>query len=89
MNRLQQLNAQADYFVSLNPTRPPRDAEVVHHAQFTHPVYEPGSVATHGRLADLNGRRRTWYCGAYFRNGFHEDAIASGARVAADFGVQL
>ncbi len=89
MNRLQSLATRADYLVSLNPARAPRDEHVVHEVEFTHPLYDRASVDSQRELPDLNGRRRTWFCGAYFRNGFHEDAVQSGAAVAGDFGVTL
>lgn len=89
MNRLQSLATQADYLVSLNPARAPRDEHVVHEVEFTHPLYDRAAVDTQRELPALNGKRRTWFCGAYFRNGFHEDAVYSGAAVARDFGVTL
>ena len=48
---------------------------------------DAGSVATHDVLGSLNGRRRTFYAGAYHRYGFHEDGVWSALRVAADLGV--
>ena len=87
MNRLQGLRTTHEYLVTLNPPREPEG--IVEDVVFTHPVYDTASVATRPRLPQLNGQRDTWFCGAYFGNGFHEDAVQSGARVAADFGVPL
>jgi predicted NAD/FAD-binding protein len=88
MNRLQRLTARRDYLVTLNPTRPIPDESIIDEVVFTHPRYDPAALATQSELADLNGRNRTWYCGAYQFNGFHEDGARSAVRVARDFGVK-
>ena len=49
----------------------------------------PASVATQADLPSLNGAGRTWFCGAYFGYGFHEDGLRSALAVADDFGVGL
>jgi len=54
-----------------------------------HPTYSSDSVATQTAILDLNGRNRTHYCGAYLRNGFHEDGLWSAVQVAADLGVNF
>lgn len=89
MNRLQRLSTHARYLVTLNPDSSLDDDTVIEEVSFTHPVYDTTSMATQDRLSTLNGPRRTWFCGAYFRHGFHEDAVASGMSVAADFGVRV
>jgi predicted NAD/FAD-binding protein len=89
MNRLQGLETEHDFFVTLNPTGPVDDRSIVAEIDFTHPVYDFPAVRTQARLAELNGGRRTWFCGAYHGNGFHEDAVRSGAAVAAAFGESL
>ena len=54
---------------------------------YSHPTYTREAVATQADLPLLNGRNRTHFCGAYFRNGFHEDGLASAIAVAEDLGV--
>jgi len=53
---------------------------------YRHPLYTSASFATQSRLPELNGRRRTWFAGAYHGYGFHEDAIRSGIQVGEAFG---
>jgi predicted NAD/FAD-binding protein len=89
MNRLQRLSAHNDYFVTLN-----RDAAVAAdsvHARFVyeHPQYDARGVALQARHDELNGRNHTYYCGAYWGYGFHEDGVASALRVAERFGERL
>lgn len=84
MNRLQPLPTRRELFVSLNPARPPAD---LHHAEtYHHPVVDAGSEWARRQLWSLQGRRRTWFCGAYFGAGFHEDGLQSGLAVAEQLG---
>lgn len=89
MNRLQALATPRPYCVTLNPpiSRPPRNP-VMTFAD-THPIYSAASMATQRLLPSLNGRRRTYFCGAYFGYGFHEDGIRSALDVVAHFGLKL
>ncbi|AYD01591.1 FAD-dependent oxidoreductase [Neorhizobium sp. NCHU2750] len=82
MNRLQRLKTSRDLFVTLNPHRAPQ-AELVHGIyDYTHPLFDGRALAAQGRLWQLQGRNRTWFCGAYFGSGFHEDGLQSGLAVA-------
>lgn len=85
MNRLQNLPGP-DVFVSLNPLREP-DPDLVH-ARFAydHPVLDGAAFAAQQGLPDIQGRNRTWLCGAHWGYGFHEDGLASGLAVAAALG---
>ncbi len=87
LNRLQRLDVETDYLVSLNPSNEPAPGTVIRRMTYTHPVYTRSSVATQSSLPGLNGRHRTHFCGAYFGNGFHEDGLASAVAVADDLGV--
>ena len=87
LNRLQRLDEDREYLVSLNPeTEPARDT-VIRRMSYTHPVFTAESVATQSEPRRINGRNRTHFCGAYFGNGFHEDGFASAVAVADDLGV--
>lgn len=87
LNRLQRLDEDRDYLVSLNPdTEPARDS-VIRRMSYTHPIFTSESVETQRELGRINGRNRTHFCGAYFGNGFHEDGFASAVAVADDLGV--
>jgi len=82
MNRLQNIPATDPLFVSLNPGLPIREAAIFDEATFRHPVFDHAALAAQDRVAALQGQRRTWFAGAWLRNGFHEDGFASALRVA-------
>ena len=86
MNRLQRLDTQTPYLVTLNPFRPMAPAHTIAHMTYTHPIFDQESLATQSRLPDLNGVRHTCFCGSYFGYGFHEDAARSGFQAAAALG---
>ena len=85
MNRLQSL-AGPDLFVTLNPAIAPRDDLVIDSYTYSHPYFDQQALARQRRLWDLQGHRRTWYCGSYFGAGFHEDALQAGLAVAEALG---
>lgn len=87
LNRLQRLDEPDDFVVTLNARRPFRPDLVLARMAYTHPVFTPESLSTQPDLPTLGGRRRTWYCGAYFGYGFHEDGFASAVRMADALGV--
>ncbi|MEO7733942.1 MAG: NAD/FAD-binding protein, partial [Kofleriaceae bacterium] len=80
MTRLQGL-PDAPYLVTLNPrTRP---ANVLHEAWFHHPQLDTPALLAQDELPQLGGRHRTYYAGAHFRYGFHEDGMRAGIAAAA------
>ena len=87
MNRLQRLNTEANYFVSLDLPDEPRG--MIGEFCYEHPMFTGDALAARDRLKALNGRTNTWFAGSYFGNGFHEDAVKSGADVARNLGVDL
>jgi predicted NAD/FAD-binding protein len=89
MNRLQRLKAHNDYFVTLNCGDRIDPQKVIYEVEYTHPVYTPKSPVSQSAIRALNGTRRTYFCGAYMRYGFHEDAVISALEVAAKFGLAL
>jgi len=86
MNRLQPLGAAPPTFVTLNPCRPPRDETVIRRETYQHPVFDLATERAQQELWSLQGLRRTWFCGAYFGSGFHEDGLQAGLAVAEDLG---
>ena len=88
MNRLQGLSSSRDYLVSLNATDQVDPAKVIHEVEYSHPCYTPRSIDAQERLRQMNGRRLTYFCGAYMRYGFHEDAVASAVDAARHFGIE-
>jgi len=88
LNRLQNLACATDYCVTLNPRWSlPRD-RVIARVSWRHPRFTLDSLRAQERWREVSGTRRTHFCGAYWRYGFHEDGLLSAMRVAADFGVR-
>jgi uncharacterized protein len=77
MNSLQPWLRSDDMFVTLNSTRPIREELIWDRAVMRHPVYDKAALAAQEEAAVMNGENRTWFCGAWMRNGFHEDGLAS------------
>ena len=88
MNALQSLDRRQNLFVTLNPTREPRDSAIKREFHYTHPVFDQAALDAQGRLWQLQGRRSTSFAGAYFGYGFHEDGLQSGLAAAERFGVR-
>ena len=86
LNRLQGIEAERDYLVTLNPGTRVDPDRVIARMNYAHPTYTPESVAAQSRLAEVNSSR-TAFAGAWQGWGFHEDGCASGVRAAAHFGV--
>jgi predicted NAD/FAD-binding protein len=83
MNLLQGIDSAAPLIVTLNPTRPLDPTKVLRSLHYAHPVYTHASVAARARKSEIQGARRTWFAGAYWGWGFHEDGMRSAAEVAA------
>lgn len=89
MTRLQRLGTIHHYFVTLNPKTPIRDADIIAQVDYTHPQYSFEAFRSQQGLPGLNGRQHTFFCGAYFGYGFHEDGVRSALAVGEKFGVTL
>jgi uncharacterized protein len=81
MNSLQPIPKDDPLFVTLNSTRGIREELIHDTATFHHPVYDLAALAAQGTLRAINGQNRTWFCGAWMKNGFHEDGLASAVDV--------
>lgn len=82
MNRLQVLNTDKDYFVTLNPIKPVAADHIIKEVVFSHPLFNAQALAAQKQLGTLQGANKSWFCGAYFGSGFHEDGLQSGLAVA-------
>lgn len=82
MNRLQSIPEDDPIFVSLNPTQAIDERLIYDEVSFSHPVFDLAALAAQRRIAEMQGARKTWFAGAWLRNGFHEDGFASAWRVA-------
>ena len=85
MNRLQSIPGE-DLFVTLNPPRPPRADLLLRTEVYEHPLFDAAAVRAQRELWSLQGHQRTWFCGAYFGSGFHEDGLQAGLAVAEALG---
>lgn len=88
MNRLQSLDGE-DVFVTLNPDRAIDPATIIDRHVFRHPSFSHAAVAAQEELPAIQGVRGLWFCGAWQRNGFHEDGLWSAVRVAKAKGVTI
>jgi predicted NAD/FAD-binding protein len=86
LNRLQALREPVDYCVTLNQTARVQPAARLAEMVYEHPVYTLDTPQAQQELLRLNGRRATFFCGAYHGWGFHEDGCVSGLRAAAGLG---
>jgi uncharacterized protein len=83
MNILQNLDATTQFLVTLNPTMEIAPDKIIRRIVYQHPVYTPEGVAAQRRRAELMGHNRSFYCGAWWSYGFHEDGVKSGLVAAA------
>ena len=88
MNILQGLKANKQYLVTLNNDRHIDPGKVIRTVQYEHPVYSRESVAAQRRQREIN-EDRTFFCGAYWRNGFHEDGVVSALSALGHFEERL
>ncbi|KQW32129.1 NADH-ubiquinone oxidoreductase subunit 6 [Rhizobium sp. Root274] len=86
MNKLQSLDPKNPLFVTLNPCRPIDPAKVIETFHYEHPLFDAAAIRAQRQIWQLQGHRNTWYCGAYFGSGFHEDGLQSGLAVAEALG---
>ena len=86
MNQLQALPKSDPIFVTLNPDAAPAERSVIHREMYEHPLFNQAALSAQRRLWSLQGTNRTWYCGAYFGSGFHEDGLQAGLAVAEALG---
>lgn len=86
INRLQGINSRQNYFVSINGEDTLRPSSVLRRIQYQHPLFDDGAVGAQKDLPKLNQRRTgVYFCGSYFRYGFHEDAFSSALNLSRLF----
>ena len=89
MNKLQTLDADPTYCVTLNDTESIDPETILYRTQLSHPMYTLEGMAAQKRHEEISGHGHTHYCGAYWGFGFHEDGVRSAATVAKRFGGAL
>ncbi|RLJ51838.1 hypothetical protein BCF46_2063 [Litoreibacter meonggei] len=85
MNSLQSIPDDDPLFVTLNSTRTIREELIYDTKTFYHPVYDVAALKAQDAISAMNGTNRTWFCGAWMKNGFHEDGLSSAVDVARAF----
>ena len=89
MNSLQPIPHDDPMFVSLNSALPIKEELIYDQVTLHHPVYDHNALATQKTIAGLNGQNATWYCGAWMKNGFHEDGLSSALDVTRALKAQI
>ncbi len=82
MNILQGIESNTTYCVTLNDTNSINPEKIIGVYHYDHPIFTTKGVEAQARWNEINGNKNTWYCGAYWRNGFHEDGVWSAQRVS-------
>jgi uncharacterized protein len=88
MNLLQSLQSAEPFVVTLNRSAAIDPAKIIARMHYRHPQYTADSVAAQRRRDEISGQRHTWYAGAYWGWGFHEDGLRSAVDVAQALGVR-
>jgi predicted NAD/FAD-binding protein len=89
MNILQGLKSTHTFCVTMNHTAAIDPSKILRQFSYSHPVFTLAGMQAQQRWHEINGTNHTWFCGAYWRNGFHEDGVASALRVCEAFGETL
>jgi uncharacterized protein len=85
MNILQNLQSNEPLLVTLNHTKFINPAKVIKRLKYMHPIYTLAGASAQARHAEISGKNRTGFAGAYWRNGFHEDGVVSGLEAIKHF----
>ncbi len=88
MNILQSLDAEHQYCVTLNNDEHIDPDKIIRRIQYQHPIYKRATIAAQARQQEINCER-TYFCGAYWRNGFHEDGVVSAMNAVEHFEERL
>lgn len=89
MNLLQGIVSDTTFVVSLNASAQIAPDKILRRFTYAHPVYNHNTMQAQARRAEINGLNRSYFCGAYWYNGFHEDGVRSAVDVAALLGVEF
>jgi predicted NAD/FAD-binding protein len=89
MNQLQSIDSSHQICVTLNQAEAVDPDRVLGVFEYAHPILDGAAVAAQQRYEEISGIRSTWYCGAYWGYGFHEDGVQSAMRVCRAFGAHL
>ncbi len=87
LNRLQGIDSATPILVTLNRDDAIDPEKVLAHMEYAHPVLDAAAVRAQGQRDEINGTRRTWFTGAYWGSGFHEDGVRSAVETCRAMGV--
>ncbi|MBC7768608.1 MAG: FAD-dependent oxidoreductase [Phycisphaerales bacterium] len=86
MNKLQRIESREQIFLTLNPRTMPREETILYETDYDHPLFDVAAIRAQEKIWSLQGVRNTWFCGAHFGAGFHEDGLQAGLAVAEQLG---
>jgi predicted NAD/FAD-binding protein len=89
MNILQSLNCEKTFCVTLNNHSLINPNKVIKKVTYSHPLFTAAGIKAQREKHKISGKNNTYFCGAYWRNGFHEDGVVSAIDVAEQFGVEF
>lgn len=89
MNILQDIKSQSTFCVTLNADEIIDESKIIERFFYAHPQFSLSAIEAQKRWSEINGVNHSWFCGAYWANGFHEDGVVSALRVAECFGETL
>ena len=89
MNILQSLDCDETFCVTLNNHQSVDKSKVLKKITYHHPLFTVKGIEAQKRKLEISGVNNTYYCGAYWHNGFHEDGVASAIEVCKHFGEQI
>ena len=89
MNILQRLDCKETFCVTLNSHDLIDRNKIIKELNYEHPLFTHESIKAQARKNEISGVNNTYYCGAYWRNGFHEDGVVSALDVCKKFGIEL
>ena len=85
LNKLQNLNCDDNYFLTLNPIYKIDNKNIIKEINFRHPYFNFNTLNLQKKLHSIQGIKRTWFCGSYFGYGFHEDGLKSAISILERF----
>ena len=88
MNRLMGIESQERFYVTLNNSQGIAAEKILQRFDYAHPIFTQKGVDAQQRWAEVNGVQRTWFCGAWWGKGFHEDAVVSANRVCDELALR-
>jgi predicted NAD/FAD-binding protein len=83
MNRLQDVSKRKNYFVSINPHDDLDERKILKEIDYDHPLFDVPAIKAQDELDTLNANGPVYFCGSYFKYGFHEDAFASAVKLCS------